>query len=203
MVSYVTAFIDLSQKPFILHPHPQKDELLSSWLVRVSLAHDTMPTSFMNMHFPKYKNIIFSRDIDVWAPEDFLQKLAWKSGYTYEQIYNLTLKSYIGILLPKFNPSGCNKYFTYIKIRGRSNRLYGQRFCFECLKEDEIPYFRKEWRLKVITKCKKHRIDLSDRCYLCKKPISIYKFNKKDEGHTKCWYCGSRLSNSYTKGIGK
>ena len=58
MISYVTRFIDLSDKPFILHPHPQEDELLSSWLVRISLAHDTMPCSFTNMHFPEYKNII-------------------------------------------------------------------------------------------------------------------------------------------------
>ena len=189
MISYVTAFIDLSDKPFTLHPHPQEDELLSSWLVRVSLAHDTMPWSFMNMHFPEYKNIIFSRDVDVWAPEDFLQKLVWKSGYSYERIYNLTLRSYIGNLLPVFNPSGCNKYFTYLKNRARSNRLYGQRYCLKCLKEDENPYFRKQWRLKSIIKCEQHSIELKDRCPQCGTPISLYKFNRDGFGFIKCWKC--------------
>lgn len=194
MISNVTAFLDLSQKPFILRPHPQKDELLSSWLVRVSLAHDTRPWSFMNMHFPEYKNIIFSRDVDVWAPEDFLQKLVWKSGCTYEQIFELTLRSYIGTLLPKFNPSGCNKYFTYLKNRGRANQLYGQRYCPQCLQE-EVAYFRKKWRLKGSSKCEKHGIELYDRCPQCKAPISIYKFSIYGIGFTKCWKCANNLMN--------
>lgn len=193
MISYVSAFIDLSHKPFILHPYPQKDELLSSWLVRVALAHDTMPVSFINMHFPEYKNNIFSRDIDVSAHEDFLKKLAWKSGYTYEQIYNLTLRSYIGALLPLFNPSGCNKYFTYLKNRGRANKLYGQRYCPLCLQEDENPYFKKQWRLKAVVQCEKHNLQLQDRCPQCKQPISPYKFNKSHFGFTICWSCGSKL----------
>ena len=192
MISNVTAFIDLSKKPFILHPHPQEDELLSSWLVRVSLAHDTKPWSFMNMHFPEYKNIIFSRDVDVWAPEDFLRKLALKSGYTYEQIFELTLQSYIGTLFPTFNPSCCNKYFSYIKVRGRSNRLYGQKFCPICLKDD-ISYFRKTWRLKTVNVCVKHKIKLLDRCSYCGKPISLYKFSKDGKGFIVCWYCKVNL----------
>lgn len=189
MISYVSAFINLSKKPFILHPHPQEDELLSSWLVRVSLAHDTMPWSFMNMHFPEYKNIIFSRDTDVWAPEDLLQKLVWKSGCSYEQIHSLTLRSYIGTLLPQFNPSGCNKYFTYLKNRARSNRLYGQRYCSKCLQEDTNPYFRKKWRLRSLYQCEEHRIKLDDRCPQCGQSISLYKFNKNGFGLTKCWKC--------------
>ena len=196
MISNVTAFLDLSKKPFILYPHPQKDELLSSWLVRVALAHDTKPWSFYNMHFPKYKNIIFSRDLDIWAPKDLLDKLVWKSRYTYEQIYNLTLRSDIGTLISEFNPSGCNKYFTYIKNRGRSNQLYGQKYCPICLKEDEYPYFRKQWRLKGIMKCKKHNISLSDRCPSCGIPISIYKFNKEGFGFTRCWKCGFNILRS-------
>jgi hypothetical protein len=195
MISYVTRFIDLSDKPFILHPHPQEDELLSSWLVRVSLAHDTMPCSFMNMHFPEYKNIVFSRDVDVWAPKEFLEKLAWKSNYSYEQIYNLTLRSYIGTLLPEFNPSGPNKYFSYIKIRARSNKLYGQRYCSKCLQEDQIPYFRKEWRLKAISKCEKHSLELHDSCSQCGIPISFYKFNSNGFGFNRCWKCNFDLCN--------
>jgi len=189
MISYVTRFINLSDKNFFVVPKPQEDELLSSWLVRIALAHDTMPWSFMNMHFPEYKNIIFSRDVDVWAPEDFLKKLVWKSGYTYEQIYSLTLKSYIGTLLPKFNPSGCNKYFTYIKIRGRSNKLFGQKYCPNCLQGDETPYFKKEWRLKAVSRCQEHNLKLHDRCPNCGKPISIYKFTREGIGFTRCWGC--------------
>lgn len=193
MISHITRFIDLSDKSFFIVPKIQEDELLSSWLVRVSLAHDTVPTSFMNMHFPEYKNIIFSRDTDVWAPTDLLKKLAWKSNYSYEKIYNLTLRSYIGTALPIFNPSGYNKYFSYIKVRGRSNKLCGQKYCSKCLHEDEVQYFRKEWRLNTESKCIKHNIYLHDRCPKCEKPISFYKFNNQEIGFTKCHYCESKL----------
>lgn len=195
MIAYVTRFIDLSDKPFILHPRPEEDELLSSWLVRVALAHDTMPWSFYNMHFPEYKNILFSRDVDVWAPKDLINKLVWKSGYSYEQIYNLTLKSYIGTLLPIFNPSGWNKYFSYIKARARSNKLYGQKYCVKCLQEDKNPYFRKKWRLKTVTRCKKHKIEFRDRCPSCEMPISLYKFNRDGFGFCRCWHCGTKLQD--------
>lgn len=193
MISHITKFLDLSDKPFVIHPHPMKEELLSSWLIRVSIAHDTLPWSFMNMHFPEYHNISFSRDIDVWAPEDMLRKLSIKSHFTYEQLYSLTLRSYIGDILPIFNPSGNNQYFSYIKVRGRSNKLYGQKYCPICLSKDETPYFRKQWRLVCITECIDHKTVLYDRCQKCKKPISIYKFNKKNEGFTRCWNCGNRL----------
>ena len=190
MISHISHFLDLSKKPFINRPHPQEDELLSSWMVRIALAHDTMPWSYYNMHFPEYKNIIFSRDLDVWAPDDLINKLIWKSAYKYEEIYGLTLKSLVGTVLPKCNPSGPNKYFSYIKIRGRSNQLYGQKFCAECLKEDEIPYFRREWRFKFVSECKKHHVRLNDKCHNCGIPISFYKVTKDGIGYTKCWHCG-------------
>lgn len=193
MISHVTRFINLSSQNFLVVPIIQDDELLSSWLVRVALAHNTIPWSFYNIHFPEYKNIIFSRDLDVWAPQEFLEKLAKKSNLPFEDIYNLTLRSYIGTLLPKFNPSGMNKYFSYIKIRGRSNNLYGQKYCPKCLKENTYPYFKKEWRLKNINTCKKHSLNLQNKCHNCNKPISYYKFSKQGYGYTKCWYCYSLL----------
>ena len=193
MISHITAFLDLSGKPFMLHPKPEDDELLSSWMVRVALAHDTMPWSFYNMHFPEYKNIIFSRDLDVWAPNEFINKLARKSGYAAEELYGLTLRSLIGTMLPEFNPSCMNKYFSYIKVRGRSNKLYGQKFCSDCLKEDKTPYFRKEWRLKSVNRCKKHNLQLRDRCPNCGIPISFYRVTKFGIGFSTCWKCNFSL----------
>jgi len=193
LISYVTHFIDLRDKDFFTVPKPQEDELLSSWLVRVALAHDTLPWTFMNLHFPEYHNLPFSRDLDVWAPDDMLVKLAKKSGYTYEQIYSLTLRSYIGTVLPQFNPSCGNVYFSYIKVRGRSNQSFGQKFCSRCLEDDLVPYFRREWRLKAIDECQKHQIPLLDRCEHCAKPISLYKFSREGQGYMVCWYCGKKF----------
>ena len=196
MISHVTRFINLSKQNFLIVPTPQEDELLSSWLVRIALAHDTLPWSFYNMHFPEYKNVIFSRDVDVWAPKEFLEKLALKCNKPYPQIYKLTLRSDIGKLFPSFNPSGANTYFTYLKKRGRSNKLYGQKYCPSCLKEDLIPYFRKQWRYKISTNCIHHQIKLLDRCPSCYTPISFYKFKKNGMGFIFCWNCNYDLQRN-------
>lgn len=195
MISHITRFIDLSDKNFFIAPKPLGGELLSSWLVRTALAHNTLPWTFMNLHFPEYRNIPFSRDLDVWVPDDMLVKLEKKSGYAFEQLYILTLRSYVGTLFPIFNPSCCNKYFSYIKVRGRSNQLFGQKFCSRCLQEDLVPYFRKEWRLKSNSACSKHQIQLSDRCENCAKPISFYKFSKDGKGYAVCWFCEKKIYN--------
>ena len=94
MISHVTRFINLNDRDFVIHPKPQYDELLSSWLVRVALANDTAATSFTNMHFREYaRNIIWQRDLDIWCPQDLMKRLSKKSHLSGEQILDMTLKA--------------------------------------------------------------------------------------------------------------
>lgn len=188
MISYITRYTDLSSKRFLLYPRPQKNELLSSWLVRVALAHQTMPWSFMNMHFPEYKNIVFSRDVDIWAPESFVDKLAWKSGFSSEDIFTMTLRSYEGYLLERVRLNGPNFFISPIIPRKRRNLGYGQKYCPLCLQEDPA-YFRKEWRLSFYTVCLEHKIHLIERCQNCGSPVTVYRF-KREQGFVKCYRCG-------------
>lgn len=192
MISYITRYTNLSSKKFLVHPKPQKNELLSSWLVRVALAHQTMPWSFMNMHFPEYQNIIFSRDVDIWTPDSFIDKLAWKSGFTTENIFTMTLRSYDGYLLERVRLNGPNFFISPIIPRKRRNLGYGQKYCPLCLQED-FAYFRKEWRLSFYTVCLEHKIHLLDRCQNCGLPVTAYKF-KREQGFVQCYSCGWHLS---------
>lgn len=192
MISYITRYTNLSSKRFLLHPKPQKNELLSSWLVRVALAHQTIPWSFMNMHFPEYKNIVFSRDVDIWAPIPFINKLAWKSGFSPEDIFAMTLRSYEGYLLEQVRLNGTNFFIDPIIPRKRRNLGYGQKYCPMCLKENPV-YFKKEWRLSFYTVCLKHKINILDRCKNCGAPIVLYKF-KRDQSFVQCYRCGWDLS---------
>ncbi|MDD3596023.1 TniQ family protein [Sulfuricurvum sp.] len=192
MISYITRYTNLSSKRFLLHPKPQKNELLSSWLVRIALAHHTMPWSFMNMHFPEYQNIVFSRDVDIWAPESFVDKLAWKSGFSSEDIFTMTLRSYEGYLLERVRLNGPNFFISPIIPRKRRNLGYGQKYCPFCLQEDPA-YFRKEWRLSFYTVCLEHKIHLLDRCQNCGLPVTAYKF-KREQGFVQCYGCGWNLS---------
>jgi len=193
LISYVTRFIDLSDKSFFTVPKPQEDELLSSWLVRVALAHNTRPWSFCNLHFPHLHNIIFSRDLDVWANEDLLAMLSKKSGLPIEMLFSLTLQSYGGILQKKILTNTGNNMLSPVVPRARKNQKHGLKYCPLCLKEGTVPYFRKTWRVSFYSICLKHKTLLLDRCCKCGKPVSFYKF-KNEAGFTKCWSCGQELS---------
>lgn len=199
MISYITRYTNLSSKKFLVHPKPQNNELLSSWLIRIALAHQTMPWSFMNMHFPEYKNIVFSRDVDIWAPDHFIDKLAWKSGLSSEDIFTMTLRSYEGYLLEWVRLNGPNFFILPIIPRKRRNLGYGQKYCPLCLQEDPA-YFRKEWRLSFYTVCLEHKIHLLDRCQNCGLPVTAYKF-KQEQGFVQCYGCGWDLSKDSTSSI--
>lgn len=199
MISYITRYTNLSSKKFLLRPRPQMNELLSSWLVRVALSHHTLPWSFMNMHFPEYKNIVFSRDVDIWAPESFIDKLVWKSGLNPEDIFNMTLRSYEGYLSEKVRSNGQNNFISSIIPRKRLNLGYGQKYCPICLRED-TSYFKKEWRLSFYTTCIEHGCHMMDRCQNCGAPVVFYKF-KNDYGFERCYRCEKLLSRSQNNSV--
>jgi len=39
--------------------------------------------------------------------------------------------------------------------------------CPSCLKEDEVPYFRQAWRVRLVRVCEVHRVALTERCPHC------------------------------------
>lgn len=193
MIHHVTRFLDFNDKKFLIKPMPQNDELLSSWLVRVARAHLTQTTSFTNMHFKEYKaNIIWQRDLDIWCPDELITRLSYKSGYAEDVIFNMTLRSLEGIVAKhitgKSNTPNIRALGNYCHIKTKG----GLQFCPLCLKEDDIPYFRKVWRLKEYSICKKHHIALFGRCKKCLTPLTISR-NYQDKDFTFCYKCGNQI----------
>ena len=193
MISNVTKFIDLNNHKFRVRPKPLEDELLSSWLVRVARAHLTHTTSFTNMHFKEYRsNIIWQRDLDIWCPDELIERISFKSGYTKGTIFNMTLRSLEGIVANKItgksNTANIRALGNYCHIK----TCGGLMFCPDCLKGDKISYFRKIWRLKEYTICKKHNIKLLDRCPNCLSPLTISK-SFQEKNFTFCYKCGNKL----------
>ncbi|MCL5422508.1 MAG: TniQ family protein [Nitrospirae bacterium] len=142
---------DLSEGKFRYRLDPQEDELLSSWLIRTALFHLTEPSTFVNLYLPRWRNVLWARDVDVWADKDLLETLSLKSGIAYETLYNLTLRSYEGYLAETITPKTRNPFIQFLKNCSRMKVGYGLRFCPECLRSDETPYFRKKWRLSFST----------------------------------------------------
>ncbi len=193
MIKFVTKYIDLNSQKFLIRPKPQKNELLSSWLVRVARAHNTHTTSFTNMHFKEYKsNIIWARDLDIWCPNELIERISFKSGYSKELVFDLTLRSLEGIVAEHITGKSCTKNIrplgNYCNIKTKG----GLQFCPVCLKEDSIPYFKKEWRLTFFTHCLKHNIKLLDRCPNCLKALTIFR-NFQEKSFVYCYYCGHHL----------
>lgn len=201
LVSHVSKFMKLKDAPFLVKHEPLEDELLSSWLARIARDHKTLTTSFTNMHFPEYrKNIIWQRDLDIWASDALLQRLCDKSHVSVDRLKDTTLRSYEGKLVTKIDGKtrtpfiGCLGNYCHIKRNG------GLRFCPHCLKEDSIPYFRKYWRLSFYTACLKHHTFMLDRCPQCESALTLSKtFDGKDFTH--CYKCGYDLKTAPTENV--
>ena len=187
MISHITRFSNFKNNPFIIRPKPYEDELLGSWLTRIAIAHHTLPWTFCNIHFPQYKNTIFSRDIDIWAPLDLIKSISLKSGIKADNIFSLTLKSYGGYLNEDITSATNNNLILPVTARKRVNNAYGQKFCPLCLRERT--YFKKTWRLAFYGICHIHKCFMHDKCQNCGKPVSYYKF-MDDNGFDSCWNCG-------------
>lgn len=177
---------------FQYHPLPREDELLSSWLVRTSLNHQTDPTTFINLYLPEWRNILWTRDIDISADKKFLDTLVVKTGVVYETCHNLTLMSYEGYLAEEITTKTRNHFIQPLGNQSRIKVKHGLRFCPKCLQEDESPYFRKKWRLSFSTACIKHKCFLMDRCAGCGAAVNLHRCIRiHNLGISHCYNCGA------------
>lgn len=143
--------------------------------MRLALAHLADPTTFINLYLPAWKNILWTRDIDVSADDSLLSALSDKSGIEHEELFRHTLRAYEGYLAETINPNVRNPFIQSLGSRGRIKTGYGIRFCPICLREDQHPYFRRRWRLSFSTACISHKCFLIDRCPNCGSPITLYR----------------------------
>ena len=165
---------NLSGNLWPIHPKPLPDELLSSWILRLAYENDLNALTLCTLLFG-YRKPIWNRDIDQLASEEILNKLAQVTGTPIERVYETTLKSYDGILFEKTNLSGTTRWVLSLGIQHRKRHAFGLQYCPKCLAEDKKPYFRRIWRLALITTCTKHGVVLLDRCPHCKSPIMPHR----------------------------
>lgn len=165
----------LRNSRFLLHSSPLPDELLSSWLVRMAHEHNTDPAAFVNLYMPRWRDILWTRDADQYADRELLQTLRVKSGFSYETLFSLTLKSYESYLVEELTQKSRNFFIQPLGNHSRVKIKYGLRYCPVCLKEDNVPYFRKKWRLSFSTACLKHKCFLCDRCPKCGTSVTIQR----------------------------
>ena len=165
-----------------MHLKPQQDEILSSWIIRLSHAHGYKVQTMCNFLFGR-TGAIWNRDVDRLAPKKVKEILARISGATIEQVGNTTLRAYEGILFEQLNMNGMSRWKLPLGIFHRSRRRPGLLFCPQCLDEDTEPYFRKRWRLALSTVCTKHRCYLLDACPECESPLAPHRADMLGRQH--------------------
>lgn len=181
-------FLKLQGKPFIILPKPLKDELFSSWFARLAYAHHTHPQTFINLYFGLKNRSVFKKNIDTSLDVKLLQQIQIMCKNKID-IFKLTLKT-------------CSGYLQENDINIQSNRFFSTlKYCPICLREDNIPYFRKNWKFAFFTICLKHNCFLHDFCQNCNAPLSILKMYKDKLPFSNCQKCGFELKKARKKTI--
>lgn len=176
------------------HPKPFKDELFSSWLLRIAIgnAPATNIRSFYKANWPEKQ--IWFRDIDRCVTEDLIKSVAAKSGTPLRRAYSTALRSYEGFVFEQLNTGGHSRWVRPLGLYHASRNLWGLWWCPECLRTDQTPYFRKHWRMSFTSTCSKHGTILSDRCNSCGSPCIPSKTD-----FVTCHKCGFDLRRNYSK----
>jgi hypothetical protein len=185
-----------------VHLQPKDDELLSSWIVRIAIAHALKPDTFYSLLLSgRSKFPIYIDETENWVT---LSKLQMATRVPRYRIEATTLQPYVNNLSSYF-PAGHDKprsmayqWVMPISHQGLSYNLYGLQFCPSCLSEDKAPYFRHKWRFAFLTLCGIHRSLLLDRCTRCGMPIdfrrnaSVVSKNRQHmaQSMTRCHSCG-------------
>lgn len=187
----------LDKKTFPIKVLPQEDELLSSWLVRLAIAHGQKLHTFTRLLWNK--SGIWARDIDRSVTKEQIEVLANRCGVKFDIALETTFESYIGWIYETHKFLGPNPWLTTIGVYHRKRIKFGQQFCWKCLAEDSKPYFRRHWRLAFFTVCVKHKISFSDRCHKCFFPVNFHRdelgnyFSFAPGFLTRCFNCQSDL----------
>lgn len=184
-----------------IRPRPQPDELLSSWLVRLAHALGIKVETLCADLFGRGHSV-WCRDIDSHPPETVVRTLARAAGIPEPVVRGLCLTD----LKEDLGASNLNSAFapwiTPLGVYHRSRRRHGLMYCPHCLRE-EPAYFRRSWRLALISLCTKHRCELLDACPECGEAISPHRTDLHRSGFVPetgacrmCWACGVDLARS-------
>jgi hypothetical protein len=147
-----------------VHLKPQEDELLSSWLARLALAHGQTVATFTSRVWPG--RILVTRDVDLWNDPAIFETLSINTDTPPARVFAATMASYEGCLLDK--PRQCHLPWALPRYLNISpHRPFGLQFCPWCLASDREPYFRRQWRLAFLVLCPLHRTLLLERCQSC------------------------------------
>jgi len=175
-----------------IYIEPFHDELLSSWLTRCAIAHDSGIFTFSKTLFNSTN--IWNRDLDYYLPEHTLIRISDVLEVNLSKIQNMLLSSFEGTLYFKQKGFGATPWVRKVGVYHRTRKIKGQAICVSCLKNDPVPYFRQIWRLNFYTDCESCRVKMIQECPVCNSPIVFFrnyigKFDNLIPRITQCHNC--------------
>lgn len=164
-----------------LHPRPFEDELLSSWLWRISEEYRLTLKEFF--HFFIKADFHGEWEININTSEELIEKVSTGTGINVKKIRQMTLKNLVPSLIDHLDSSKdllfhyTSQYRillnpSFILFSGkRENSVDGVlpwvlfpfnhcMACPKCLQEDRRPYLRIHWCLALFGSCPIHKCKL-------------------------------------------
>ena len=175
---------------------PFSDEILSSWLIRNSIACGSDPSSWVSGIWLNFR--VWTRDIDRHLPTDKIIRLSKITSLSVKQIRNMTLEPIIEKIISDYSLNPNKAWFFIVPTGSRSGKkINGTHFCKDCFKEKN-PYVKKQWRLAWNVACPIHEQLLIYKCQKCNEAFAPHLIDYKNTQIFKCTYCGYdlRLSTS-------
>lgn len=178
---------------------PEKEELLSSWIFRLSQTHKIKPFSFTKFYFNE--SIFWNRDVDKFIYKKVINKLCQITPLSEKEILNLHLISYQDIVFNTPLNVSYTQGITNLGIYHRKRKNNGLLACPKCL--DKKGYYKKSWRLLTSLICIECNCLLIDHCPDCGSPIIFQRLEIGEKNTYKelpiylCWKCNFDLRSNF------
>lgn len=170
----MSGLVGLNRQLWPIRYKPFPDELLSCWLIRLAHGHGLKVQTFTNLLFGNRRQV-WNRDVDRLGPSWLIEELSRRTGTPLETAEAGCLRTLEGRLFLQFKLSGALPWVLTMGMYHRKRAAFGQQFCPLCLSSDEVPYYRRSWRLAFMTICPLHEVMLLDRCQGCGSPLSFHR----------------------------
>lgn len=175
---------------------PYRDELLTSWLVRLSRAYGADPTGFYAEVWPPQH--VWNRDVDKGIDDHLISLLAAKTSTSRTRVLATTMRGYPGYRAKDLRVMKSLPWLLNPLVRGYTRSKPWLQYCPSCLQGDADPYFRRSWRLAFVTVCPKHRRYLLDRCDHCAAALNFHLLAGDAEAITLCYHCRYDMRSAHS-----
>ena len=166
-----------------LHPSPEDQESLSSWIRRIAYAYNFTTEALQK--FDLERTVLSNLELDVGPSKRLLLKLEEKTGVPFAHIWSMTFQTYMPLVIDSLAPQEglyenyvCQFHTLSLAEKRRKidfsntwipwgiKNASSMRACLLCLQNDRIPYIRLYWQLPWLSCCPEHGVMLEETIFL-------------------------------------